>query len=627
VLRYCVSVSDNDAVSGPKTSRTDVFQVRFPTMTEIYNAAVQQTERTASELGPMQSEQAQLSEELNRVAEELKKSRELSWDEKQALSRALSGQEGLMQQVADLKQEVENTLREMSQGMTLDQQTMERMGQLQQLMSELLPRELQQSLAQLRQKLEQQSPDVKRALEKFQLDQEKLKEGIDRALELLKKIMEEQRLEALARKAEELARAQEELTERLGKEPAEKSARMQQDIGEALDSLQKEMEELGDSMSDRDVGDSLNALTQQAEQNRLSEAAQQLASQMRQGRPGEARPGSSRLAQGMKKLAKSLSSLSDQLKKKRSADIARKLGQSARDLLMISEMQEQLEQAATGASSLSELAQREMSLHDAARVAAESLASLASQSMSVPPELGQDLAGSMNSMQQAAQAMVDNNRYGAGQAMAQARTGLNRTVAALLEAMANAQQGGGMSGGMEGLMQALSQMTGEQMGINSGMSGFPIPMPGGLTPAQAASLGRLLGKQRALREQLEQMLQSMGGTQPGLTGSLEGLVEEMKQVERDLSEQNVTRQLIRRQESILSHLLDAQRSIRQQGFKEERQSESGKTFELKQRPSLPEDKGERNRLLREELMRALKQGYPPEYEQMIRDYFDRLLQE
>jgi len=233
----------------------------------------------------------------------------------------------------------------------------------------------------------------------------------------------------------------------------------------------------------------------------------------------------------------------------------------------------------------------------------------------------------MNAMEQAAQALAETRAWSAPPNMTQARQSLNLTVQALLEAMAASQQGGGMSGGMEALMQQLSQMTGEQMGINAGMSGFPIPLPGGLTSEQMAALGRLLGRQRALREQLEQMLQKMGGTKPGLTSSLEGLLDEMKAVERDLAELNVTRELVERQESILSHLLDAQRSVRQQGFKEERQSESGKEFELKQRPRLPEDRGERNRMLREELMRALKQGYPAEYEQMIRDYFQRLLSE
>ena len=626
-MRYYVSVTDNDVVSGPKASRTEVFSVRFPTMNEIYNAAVRQTERTASELGPMQSEQAKLGEELNRLSDEMRKSRELSWDEQQALEKVLGGQQGLMQQVADLKQEVSDMMREMSQGMTLDQQTMERMGQLQQLLSELLPRELQQSLAQLREKLEQQSPDVKRALEKFEFDQEKMKQAIDRALELLKKIMEEQRLEALAKKAEDLARTQEDLTDKLGKEPSERSAQMQQDVKEALDSLQKEMQDLADSLSDKEVGDSLASLAEQADREQLSETARELASQMRQGNPGQAKPKSDKLSQSLRKMSQSLNSLSQKLKSKRSSEVARELGNAARDLLMVSDEQEKLEQAAAGTPDLSQNAAQEMGLHEATRIVAESLASLSSRSMSVDPRLGQELARAMAQMEQAARGMVDNRPEVAQSSMAQARQSLNQTAQALLKAMANAQQGGGMSGGMEGLMQQLSQMTGEQMGINAGMSGFPIPIPGGLSAEQMAALGRILGKQRALREQLEQMLDEMGGTQPGLTSSLEGLLDEMKAVERDLSELNVSRELIQRQESILSHLLDAQRSIRQQGFKEERESESGKEFDVLDRPRLPEDKGERNRLLREELMRALKQGYPAEYEQMIRDYFQRLLSE
>jgi hypothetical protein len=468
---------------------------------------------------------------------------------------------------------------------------------------------------------------VKRALEKFELDQEKMKQAIDRALALLKKVVEEQRLEALAKKAEELAKAQEDLTEKLGKEPGERSGQMEQELKDALDSLQKEMQSLADSMSDKDIGDSLSKLAQQAEQDKLSEMAQELANQMMQGKPGEARPQSGKLAQSLTQMSLSLNSLSSQLKANRSSEVTQKLKDAAQDLLMVSEEQEKLEQTAAGMADLTANAEQEMGLHDATQIVAESLAGLSSRSFSVGPELGQGLAKTMDVMEQAAQAMVDNRGGAAQSGMAQARSGLNQTVQALLDAMAESQQGGGMSGGMEDLMQQLSQMTGEQMGINAGMSGFPIPMPGGLSPAQMAALSRILGEQRALREQLEQMLQSMGGSRPGLSSSLEGLLDEMKAVEKDLSEMNVTRELVQRQESILSHLLDTQRSVRQQGFKEERQSEAGKEFELKAKPRLPEDKGERNRLLREELMRALKEGYPAEYDQMIRDYFQRLLAE
>jgi len=210
--------------------------------------------------------------------------------------------------------------------------------------------------------------------------------------------------------------------------------------------------------------------------------------------------------------------------------------------------------------------------------------------------------------------------------MLSARQGLNNAAQILLRQLASARQGGGMSGGFENLLEQLSALTAEQMAINAGMNGIPIPVPGtGLSPEQLEQLSRLLSsQQQALRQALERLLEQLGGDRPGLTASLEGLLEEMKAVERDLAELNVNRTLIERQESILSHLLDAQRSLRQQGFKEERQSEPGKKFAV---PTVVEstDRGERNRLLREELLRALKQGYPAEYEQMIRDYFERLL--
>jgi len=107
--------------------------------------------------------------------------------------------------------------------------------------------------------------------------------------------------------------------------------------------------------------------------------------------------------------------------------------------------------------------------------------------------------------------------------------------------------------------------------------------------------------------------------------SLEQVLEEMSAAERDLAELDVTRELIERQQSILSHLLDAQRSLRQRGHKEERESEAARPFEVRTRPQLPDDRGERDRMLREELLRALKQGYPSEYEPLIRAYFERLL--
>jgi hypothetical protein len=245
--------------------------------------------------------------------------------------------------------------------------------------------------------------------------------------------------------------------------------------------------------------------------------------------------------------------------------------------------------------------------------------------LSIQARLGREIAETMSAMATSGRLLNDGLSAAARPQMTRSRAGLNKAAATLLDAMAKASRGGGMSGGMERFMEELSKMTGEQMGINADLGGMPIPMPGGMSPGQLQALQRLMSAQSALRQRLEQMLQTIGASQPGLMASLERTLEEMAASERELAELNVTRDLIERQQSILSHLLDAQRSLRQRGSKEERQSETARTFETPRSPDLPVDRGERDRALREELIRALKADYPSEYEALIRAYFERLL--
>jgi hypothetical protein len=136
----------------------------------------------------------------------------------------------------------------------------------------------------------------------------------------------------------------------------------------------------------------------------------------------------------------------------------------------------------------------------------------------------------------------------------------------------------------------------------------------------------MLSKQRGIRQTLEEMRQSMG-TEPGLMSNLDAVIEEMKQVEQDLSQLVVNRELIQRQEKILSRLLDVQRSVRQREFKEKRESEVGKEYQIPPTPTLPADLGERKKLLREKLLQALKEDYPKDYERLIKLYFESLLNE
>lgn len=625
VVRYYVEVTDNDMVSGPKASRTEMFAVRFPTMEEIYSAVVEKTQNTLEELAPLRVKQEEIGSQLTRIGEELKKSRELSWEEKKRLERLLEEQKQLLNQVEALKKEVAQKIDEMVEGMNWDEETMERLAQLQELLMRLLPRELHEALKELGKKLVDKAPDVRPMLEQVQLEQEKLKKSIEQALTMLKRIMEEERLEVLARQARELEKAQEEVSQKLNKTAPEELVPKQAAINAAFDSLVREINQLSVEMQESAVAESLKPLGKKIEQEGLEQTARELRNQLMRGERQQAKQKSDKLQSAFRELAERLERLSEVLKRRRNEEVRQKLFAGASVLLAVSQWQETIEERLEKNTNPANLAGEEMGLIEATRLVAESLAALGAQTLVISPAMGQELTRAMNFMKRAVDMLATGTGSSKGQ-MTQARMSLNRAVTLVLDAAA--AQRGGMKSGFESLLEQLSRLTVEQMAINAGISGIPIPIPvSGLSAEQMEQLQGLFGQQRALREQLEKLLQSMSGQRPGLTGRLDQLVEEMRAVERALAELQIDRKLIERQEGILSHLLDAQRSLRQQGFKEERVAETGKEYQIMRLPNLPADLGERNKFLREELLRALKQGYPREYERLIRTYFEKLLEE
>jgi hypothetical protein len=627
VIQYYVTVSDNDAVAGPKKSSTEMYTIRFPTMTEIYSQATNQTTETKEQLEPIATQQEQLGQEMERIDQALKKERKLDWEEKTSLGNMVSNQKKLLDQIEDLKQDVKNTLENMFEGLMLDKESIEKLQELQNLLSELLPQELKEALRNLSQALEKQSPEMKNVMERFKLSQDELKKALERAVELLKNIQEEEKLKALAKKADALYQAQKELNTKFN-EDLTKLAPAENKIKEGLESLEKETEALSKEISDKELAEDLAKLMQELSEMQASAQAGELAKSLQQGQKNPAKNQSQKLLKDLASLKKQFEALTQKLKDKRSQEISEKLLNAARDLVTLSQEQERLENMTNKNQNLSELAGAQKRIEEASRTIAESLAALSRKSIKIPPNLSEDIIRSLNNMEAAANNLQDNNPHNAKRSMEQARSGLDAATEKILNTIGQAQKSGGFGGGMESLLEQLSQMTAEQMMLNQEMGGLPlpIPMPGGLSPQQLAQIERMLSKQRGIRQTLEEMRQSMG-VEPGLMSNLDAVIEEMKQVERDLSQLVVTRDLIRRQEKILNRLLDVQRSVRQREFKEKRESEVGKEYQIPTSPTLPTDLGERKKLLREKLLQALKEGYPKDYERLIKLYFESLLNE
>jgi hypothetical protein len=117
------------------------------------------------------------------------------------------------------------------------------------------------------------------------------------------------------------------------------------------------------------------------------------------------------------------------------------------------------------------------------------------------------------------------------------------------------------------------------------------------------------------------------GNRPEILGRFDQVIKDMGKVEEDLSGKQLSQETINRQNRILSRLLDYQMSLRQRDYTRRRQAKPGQNIYQAGSSALPQDLGEQQDQLRQDLLEALKEDYPKEYKDLIRAYFEALSRE
>jgi hypothetical protein len=199
---------------------------------------------------------------------------------------------------------------------------------------------------------------------------------------------------------------------------------------------------------------------------------------------------------------------------------------------------------------------------------------------------------------------------------------LNRATVQILEAIAQMEKSSSSTGYAE-MMEKLQEMANQQSSLNQGtQSLMPMPGEGGaMSMDKMSALGRLAAEQRALQQAMQEaaeQAQALGG----IMGDLGQIADQMGESADSLKDRNVGERTLRLQERILSRLLDAQKSVRTQKTSKERESRTGLDFARRSPLDIPPDELEEQ--LRRDLLQALKEGYSPDYQKLIQEYFKAL---
>ncbi len=640
VVSYYAEVFDNDRITGPKSAVSETFTLRLPSLEEVFQDVDQRHETSLDDIKNALTKAEDAHKEMEDLRQQLRKEQQkLNWEDQKKAESVLKKYEEIQKAVQDVNTTVHQMLDEMEKNKVLSQETLEKYQELQQLMEQLNSPELSEALKKLQQSMQQLSPEaLKQALEQFNFSEENFRKGLERTINLLKRLKIEAKLDELTRRTEALQKEQDDIRERTERaNPDDRQAmkdlqQRQEGAQQELDQLKKEMQDLEKSMAEfpkeMPVRD-MQALQDSLTAGGLQQDMQDIQQDLRQGSMQSAAQGQRQAAGKMGAMAQQMRQIKQAMLANQQQQIVNEMRRVTQDLLELSRREEDLKNESQSlepnSSEFRQNARRQMDVLRDLGTVTEKMTALSQKSFGVSPEMGKSIGDALQQMDGAMQSLEQRNGSAATQQQGSAMGSLNEAAQLMEQAMSTMMQSGGQGMmGMSGFMMRLQQMSEQQRSINEGTRNL-----GSLTPEQAAQLGRLAGEQGMVRKSLEQLQReaAASGQLSRMLGDLGSIAQEMREVQSDLAQGNVNPETLRRQDRILSRLLDSQRSTRERDYENRRRAESGKTHPGTPPGPLDLSSQEGRNRLREDLLRALQEGYARDYEDLIRKYFEALEQQ
>ncbi len=641
-IAYYAEVFDNDNINGPKAGRSETYLLRLPSLEEVFSDVSQSHEQSSESMQSIAKEAEQLRQDLENLQHDLRQNPQRpDWQQQKKAEELVQRYEELQKKVSDVSQKLDEMMKKMDDNKLLSDETMQKYTELQKLMEQLNSPELRDALKKLQESMKQLSPEqMQQAMSQLKMSEEQFRQNLERTIELLKRIHIEQKLDELIKRTQELEQRQEELQSETKKTPpsdAEKRAdlsKQQADMKEQAGELKKEtadvskkMEEFPEEMPVEEMAQAQKQLEQSNLEQQMENAGKQLSS-------GEMQNAGQQQEQTKKDLTefeKQLQDVQKTLRENQMKQVVETMRKQVRDLLELSKQEEGIKDETKGLDPNSRRFRESLQHQDDVRSGLNSVADqmneLGKKTFAVSPEISREMGNAMRAMDDAMKQMEARQPGPSSLEQAEAMGSLNRT-AMLMEGAINGMMQGGQGGtGMSGLLGQLSQLSGQQGGINQGTrDAMGMGQGQGLTAEQQAAYGRLAGQQAAVQKTLKQLAEEANNTGDfsKLLGDLNKIADEMTEVQTDLEQQNVTSETTRKQERILSRLLDSQRSMRERDYEKRRKSETGKTVPRVSPGEIDLTTQEGKNKLREELLRVLESKYSKDYETLIKKYFEEL---
>ena len=636
-IKYYVSLSDNDLIDGPKYSKSSIFFIRFPSLKQIFDDFSNQQNESITEMEELIRESKELNNDLKKINREIKREDKLNWEQKRELEALLEKQKKIQDKLEEIQQELDENIKKLENEQLVSTQVLEKYNQLQDLFKQIMTPELMETMKEVKRLFDNiDKEEINKSIQDFQLDQEQLLKKLDQSLELFKKVKLEQELDRLLQMAKKLSEEQSTISEQLNKQLSPEAMKRL----EAKETSQQEtLENLSDSIDPLLENSIINELPKTEEllqdskdyieRNNLDSIMKHIQSLLAVQNQKFAKQESDKLSQSLQNLFNQLQRTQKSMESMQKEKIRKKMIRSTEDLISLSQDEEQLLQKTQNLSDLSDqfrdITVTQYNLMEDMDQVIKELIQLSKETFCLSPELSKSLNMANMHMKESISELENRNQNKARDHQMQAMSACNRSAMMMQESMEKMMNSSSSGLGFEQFMQQMQQLAGQQMKLNQETLSFFQGQGnnGRLSMEKQTQLSKMMSEQEAIRQALNDLYNNMGH-RGDVLGRIDQMGEEMEEVVKDMKSRVIDRKTIDRQQKILSRMLDSQRSIQEKEYSHKRIAETGKDYIRKSPSENMNTIDLRKEKLNRDLIKALQEGYNPDYEKLIEDYFKKL---
>lgn len=641
-LSYYFETYDNDQINGAKSAKTGVMTFKKASLEEIKQEEEETSAEVKKSLDEALKETKEIQEEFKKLREKLLQKKEMDWQTRKDLEKLLEKQKELQEKMQQAKENFEqnkknNEMLKKSQELQEKQEKMEKM--FEELMNDEA-KELMEKIQELMQEMNKE--EALEMMEEMEMSDEEVETELDRLQELYKQLEVEKEMEEMIDELNKLAEEQEQLAEEneKGEKSEEQVKEEQEKIEEKFEELKEDMKELDEKNQDLERPKDLGSENEE-QMEEISEEMDQAQEQMEQKDSKGAAKSQKGASEKMKDMAAGMMDAAASDEMEQMEEDLQAIRQLLENIITLSFDQENLTNKVSRTNDQTpryvSLVQEQFKLQDDFTLIADSLQALARRQDQIETfvlEKVGDIKGNLNT---GIKRLEERSKLLANENQRKTMTGLNDLALMLNESMEQMQQqmgsmmpgsqmcnkpGGKGKGGKKG------QKPGDK--ISEGQEGMKETLQKMMENAKngkgnsSKDFAKAAAKQSALRKALEEMSQEKGEDGKG-SGDMQDVIDQMNKIETDLVNKKLDGELLKRQQEIMTRLLEAEKADRQREKDEKRKAENTAEKERKFPPSLEEYIKKREAEIDE--VKTVSPALKPYYKFLVEQYYQSLKNE